>query len=128
MQGVSAISQYVEALPTSSGPAATGRRGGRPRPLPPLVAARVREQGGDDAEALIEVATSPTYGAPSRTSSKEPIRPGDTDERVRERPSPLDAVVSPIADADEPRLLVLLALLGSMTLTALTLAARRQRL
>lgn len=127
MQGVPAIDQYVEAIPTSSGPAPTGRSGATARPLPQDVASEVRKRGGDDAEALIEVATSPAHGAPSGSRLKNPTRLGGVSERVHAQPSALDAVVSPIAGADEPRLLALLALLLGMTLVAFALATRRQR-
>ena len=125
LQDVSAIDQYVEAIPTSSGPAATGGGSAKPRPLPPDVASEIREQGGNDADALMEVATSPRYGAP--TGSGDSIRPEDSSEAAQTQPSPLEALVSPIAEADETRLLVLLALLGGMTLVAFARAAQRQR-
>jgi len=121
VQAVSAVAQYIETIPTSAGPARTGRIGATPRPLPPQVASEAREQGGNDAEALIELATSPTHGAPSRPTLDASGEP------VPAQPSALDAVVSQIAEADERRLLVLLVVLGSMTLAALALAARRQR-
>jgi len=57
----------------------------------------------------------------------DPPRRGDGGEPEGAQPSPFDAVVSPTAEADEPRLLVLLALLGGMTLAAFGLAAQRQR-
>jgi len=121
VQAVSAVAQYIEAIPTSAGPARTGRIGATPRPLPPQVASKAREQAGDDAEALIELATSPTHGAPSRPTL------GGSGEAAPAQPSALDAVVSQIAAADERRLLVLFVLLGGMTLAALAHAARRQR-
>jgi hypothetical protein len=121
--GSSAIDQYVEAIPTSSGPAPTGRAG-TSRPLPPAVVAQVREAGGDDAETLLRTATSPSYGAPGLYPND--FRPGDI-ARADTEPSPLDAVVSPLAGADAPRLVFLLALLGAMTVTAFAVAARRQR-
>jgi hypothetical protein len=129
VQGVSAVDQYVEAIPTSSGPAPTGSSRAAPRPLPPQVEAEVRATGGADAEELIEIATSPTYGAPSRPTLKptlkDPDGVGDVGIPDDAQPSALDAVISPVAEADEPRLLVLLALLAAMTVLAFGLAVRR---
>ena len=94
----------------------------QPRPLPPGVAAEIRNEGGDDAEALIEIATSPRYGAPAGPPEKDSTQP--------EGPpaiDALDAVVSPVAEADETRLVVLVALLAGMTLLGFTFAAKRHR-
>jgi hypothetical protein len=126
VQDVSAVDQYVEALPTSSGPEPTGRGATKRRPLPADVASQVREQGGDDAETLIEIATSPRYAAPSGPDAmpKDPRRLDDQGGAV---PNALEAVVSPVAEADERRLLFLLGILGSMTLAAFVLAARQRR-
>jgi hypothetical protein len=127
VQGVSAIDQYVEAIPTASGPKPTGQSKGSPRPLPPHAAAEVREQGGEDTAALVEIATSPTYGAPSRSTLKDAAGVRELRDEVEPQPTALDAVVTPLGEADEPRLLALLALLGGMTLLAFTLAVVRQR-
>ena len=127
VQGVSAIDQYIEAIPTGSGPAPTGGRGSQPTRFHRKLRLVVRSEGGTDAEALIEVATAPSHGAPTRSTLPDQPRRDDAGEVAPGDPSPLDAVVSPIGEADEPRLLVLLALLGGMTLTAFGFAARRQR-
>jgi hypothetical protein len=126
VQDVSAVDQYVEALPTSSGPAPRGRGATKPRPLPADVASQVREQGGDDAQPLIEIATSPRYAAPSGLDAipKDPRGVGD---RGGAAPNALEAVVSPVAEADELRLLLLLGIIGSMTVAAFVLAARQRR-
>ena len=122
---VSAVDQYVEAVPTSSGPAPTGRGGAKPQPLPATIASKVREIGGDDADTLMQVATSPAFGAPSGARVK-PAQP-QRSETAQAPPSALDAVVSPVAEANDSRLLFLLGLLAAMTAVAVTLALRSQR-
>ena len=61
---VSGIAQYVEEVPTSAG--GTGANWSNPqrRALPAAVARKLAQQGGADATALREIATSSTYGAP----------------------------------------------------------------
>ena len=69
-QDFSASDQYVETLPTPSGPSAT-RDGKRHKtPLRPSVAAKLRSQAGADAARLEEIATSSDYGAPQRTRGR----------------------------------------------------------
>ena len=74
--------------------------------------------------ALIEIATYASHGAPT-PSQLQAL--GPVGEPRRSQASALDAVVKPVAEADEPRLLALLALLGAMTLAAFAFAARQQR-
>jgi hypothetical protein len=126
---VSAVDQYVEALPTSAGPAPTGRGGSKQQPLPTTIASKVREIGGDDAGTLMQVATSPAFGAPAgaRLKPSQPRSVGDQAEAAQARPSALDVVVSPVAEANDSRLLFLLGLLAAMTAVAVTLTLRSQR-
>ncbi len=73
---VPAVSQYVEAIPTSGGPVASGSKGRRK--LPTAVTHRIEKLGGDDAAALENVASSAAYGAPQRPLAKHsppPARP-----------------------------------------------------
>ena len=71
LEDVSAIDQYRESIPTASGRKATGSTGAAPlAPLPATVGERVRTQGGNDAELLTKVATSPAYGAPEPQSPR----------------------------------------------------------
>jgi hypothetical protein len=65
---VSAVSQYVETIPTGDGGIASGPRAEEPplSPLPLAPAARdaLEQRGGKDAEPLEALATRPEYGAP----------------------------------------------------------------
>jgi Tfp pilus assembly protein FimV len=100
-QEFSAADQYVESVPTSSGPR-PAKRGKRPKTarriaLPPPVAKRLDEP-------LREVATSPSLGAPERKLRR-------TDAPV-ESPSVPSATVTAVDEAHRGRLLwLLLALL-----------------
>ena len=67
-----AVNQYVEIVPTSKGPQRAGDdRKEDPSPLPPGVARRVEQRGGDDAEELAAIATAPALGAPGRERNAE---------------------------------------------------------
>jgi hypothetical protein len=61
----SAVSQYVEVVPTGGGDAPTGSSGARPTQLSPKAERAVRRLGGADAAKLMRVATSPALGAPA---------------------------------------------------------------
>jgi hypothetical protein len=64
----SAVSQYVEAVPSASGPKAPGVGRAERRPLPPKVEAHVKAAGDADSKALELLATSATLGAPKHAS------------------------------------------------------------
>ena len=59
----SAGDQYVETLPTTRGPRAPGR-GKHAKKLSHGVAKKIKTQGGSDAAALEQIATSTALGAP----------------------------------------------------------------
>lgn len=63
---VSAVSQYVETIPTASGPSHPGTRSEAASsiPLAPRAEQALAEQPAEQAKELEEVATSPRYGAP----------------------------------------------------------------
>lgn len=73
----SAVAQYVEAIPTSSGDQALGSRPAgaqavQPQaPPPPPVVRSIERQGGADAPALKRIVSSPDYGAPTRTRARK---------------------------------------------------------
>ena len=132
VQGVAAIDQYVEALPSASGPKATGSAVGKRIVLPAAVAASLRERAGEDSDALLEIATSPEFGSPPAGPTSEAIAP--TPETPSDKRSSQDGettafgeVVAPVGEADEPRLLILLAALGVVTVVAVAGAIRRRR-
>ena len=79
---IAAIAVYVETLPTSTGAVVAGKEpsssgseqlsGSIPASLPAPVVAALEEAGGEDAEALERVATSPELGAPERVVPATP--------------------------------------------------------
>jgi hypothetical protein len=77
----SASDQYVETLPTTSGPSATKDRRRGKTPLRPSVAAKLRSQGGADATRLEAVATSSDFGAPQGTTGRADKKSGSGDRR-----------------------------------------------
>src|SRR3954464_8236753 len=64
VQDQSAVAQYRESIPTSSGPELTGSAATRTAPLPAAVHATITREGGSEAGLLVTVATSSAYGAP----------------------------------------------------------------
>lgn len=90
-----AIAQYVEAIPTSSGPV----RGARPatevaKPqLSTTADSRLRRSGGSDEPALRVIVTEPALGAPQEALDR-PLR-SDELQNVRDA---LDAGSTPNAD------------------------------
>ena len=70
--GSSAVSQYVEMLPTGSGSVAAGTKSGTPAVLQPAARKALRSVGGGAAAALATVATSSAYAAPATTTGPRP--------------------------------------------------------
>jgi hypothetical protein len=125
----SALAQYVEQIPTSSGPKATSQAGGQAvgQPLSARAESALRTEGGDDASLLEQVATSPELGAPAREPRKgaadatsTPPAPPATSEAV----GPTESTASELVSG---RVIGLLAILGGVTLGAGLLAASRRR-
>jgi len=138
-----AVSQYVEQIPTSSGPQATGIGKETFKPLPRRAKAKLVRQGGEDAPLLEKIATSSAYGAPQATKKKggkggKDDDPGAGAPAVVIRDDPRDlgdastsealsAAVSVVTDGSDKRLLGLLIVMLLITATALASAGYRQR-
>ncbi|MFN2469090.1 MAG: hypothetical protein ABR521_13290 [Gaiellaceae bacterium] len=65
-------------LPGSGGPSVLGDEHPTTRPLPRQTTERVREEGGEDARVLEEIATSSSYGAPQQALPKPKPAPPKT--------------------------------------------------
>ena len=121
--GASAVSQYVEMLPTGSGPVAAGARGSAAGPLAPTARKALLSVGGQTAAALKTVATSHAYGAPARTTTHEPKPAAD---RSRQTPAPsLESALSSVAEtsnASGSGQVVLLLILVPLTAAAMLVA------
>jgi hypothetical protein len=112
-QDFSASDQYVETLPTTSGPSATNDRRRGKTPLRPSVAAKLRSQGGADAGRLEAVATSSDFGAPQGTAGRTDKKNGAGDRRnSRNRSAIPSASVQAVRDSGGDLLWLLLALLA----------------
>ena len=69
----SAVSQYVETVPTSDGSVAVGVGKVRRAPLSPVVAQQLSSAGSSGA-ALEAVASSSSYGAPTTPLERRRVR------------------------------------------------------
>lgn len=68
----SAISQYVEQIPTAGGSIAAGVGSTHTRLLPSKILARIRHVSPASKDTLVSIATSPAYGAPQQQGSNGP--------------------------------------------------------
>jgi hypothetical protein len=94
-----AVNQYVESVPGAGGdraPNTEPRSGGEE--LPSGVRSEIEASGGEDAEALEAVASSPALGAPRADRDRD----GDSGSRADPKgpPSTIGAVTSAAASGD----------------------------
>jgi hypothetical protein len=115
----SAIDEYVEEIPSSSGGVAPGAGEKKTKPLPAPVSAQLSSEAGEDAVVLREVATSSDAGAPQ----VELTRPGDREAAIGDAAddgsSPLSAAVSAVSGGSGGRVVGLVVVLVLVTGTAL---------
>jgi len=127
----SAVSQYVEEVPSAWGEAAPGvpqKTKQRSRPLASSIQARLRAAGGADAAALERNATTSSLGAPVRRKQATPrqiIQPHDDSPSAG---AAFSAAVTAVGDGGGGLRFVILGL-GLLAITAATVfgAARRPR-
>ena len=132
----SAVDQYVEQVPTSSGSQVSGLGGGKKRQLPKTVEKQLADEGGADAGVLKDVATSSDYGAPQEQlkldkADKARLREAATDLRGDDSKVDVESAVSApvgvLADGSDRRLLGLVIVMALIALATLVAAAYRQR-
>ena len=132
----SAVDQYVEQVPTSSGSVVSGQGGGQKRELPRSVQKQLADAGGEDATVLEDVATSSDYGAPQEQlkldkKDKARLREAVTDLRGEDSRvdvgSAVAAPVSVLAEGNDGRLLGLVIVMALIALATVAAAAYRQR-
>ena len=119
----SASDQYIETLPTSSGPSATKEGKDRRTSLPAGVKAKLDAEGGRDAASLEEVATSGRFGAPQVTN-------GSADKKGRPSRSTTavpTASVKAVQDSGEDLLWLLFALIAITGLMVGAVAYQRHK-
>jgi hypothetical protein len=123
----SALAQYVEQIPTSSGSKAVGRAGDQPAgvPLGASADSQLRAQGGTDADLLEAIATSPALGAPEKKKARS--RPTERDDAPTVSEAAGAPAESTASELISGRVVALLAILGGITIAAGLLAARSRR-
>jgi hypothetical protein len=137
----SAVDQYVEHVPSASGPATPGIKKKKRTPLPRAGAKALKKVPPATAKALTDIATSSDYGAPQVSSEPKP----KSKSKPKPKPKPVrggatsgsDAVtttsvsttlrssVGALGTASDTRLVGLLGVLLVSVLAAVALAARR---
>ena len=110
-QDFSASDQYVETLPTTSGPSADERPPAREDPAAAVGRAKLRAQGGADAARLEAIATSSDFGAPQGTSGSADKKNGNRRDSRNTTAIP-SASVQAVREGGEDLLWLLLALLA----------------
>jgi hypothetical protein len=124
------IDQYVEQIPTSKGPKPTGGPAQTVSRLPRTVERTIRSEGGNDAQALEEVATSSRFGAPKKIKVAKKERK-QLEKKLRaksvEEPKAIPAAIGAVSETGNGRLLALVIVMATMTAAALALAGLRRR-
>jgi len=135
-----AIAQYIEAVPSATGPAPIGGPAAKASALRPALRAKVERLAGTDAHALLNIAQDPRFGArPLARAGSRPVRTERQPPRghartgaahtVPQQPVLSSAAPNPLAAAASTAgsggLLVVALLL--IAITAAALAARVQR-
>jgi hypothetical protein len=125
----SALAQYVEQIPTSSGPKAVSQADSQAAggPLPAAAESELRAEGGDDAQLLEEVATSPSLGAPAHEPRNRASAQKGAPTSKSTGPEAVGASESTASELVSARVIGLLAVLGGVTLAAALFAASRRR-
>jgi len=140
-----AIAQYIEAVPSATGPAPVGVSAGKASALPSSVRAKVERTAGADAPALLAIAQDPRFGvrpvarpkagpAARPTHTPKPRLRGQgrarTAHAVPEQPALSTGTPGPLAaaasTAGSGELLVVAALLIAITATGIVATARHR--
>jgi hypothetical protein len=128
--GASSVAQYVELVPTAAGPKAPGVEVERRLPLSPEAKRALEGAPKATAVALLAVATSSTYGAPSRlgTGTSGPIarETRATSQSPAGNRESLEAIAAAVAPAGDMRMIGLLVILAATTVAAGAFSLRRR--
>lgn len=127
--GAPSIDQYIEAIPTSSGPQPVASIVERVQPLTREAEQRVETEAGSDAEALTKIATSSRYGAPVATEGDGSAAPLSTKPAETDQDDTTVALGPPAqaAEGSESRLVGLIAFMAGSLVTAVAYAGIRRR-
>jgi hypothetical protein len=126
--GASSVAQYVELIPTASGPKAPGVEKERRVPLSPEAKRALDRAPKQTAVSLLTVATSSTYGAPPRLAraSAGIVRNTRAATRSPSRSGSLEAIAAAAAPAGDTRMISLLLILAAVTVAAAAISLRRR--
>jgi hypothetical protein len=128
--GASSVAQYVELVPTAAGPKAPGVEKERRLPLSPAAKRALEGAPKATAVALLTVATSSTYGAPSRLRTGASGRIARDTRATTQSPAgnreSLEAIAAAVAPAGDTRMIGLLVILAATTVAAGALSLRRR--
>jgi hypothetical protein len=128
--GSSAVDQYVELVPTGSGPKSPGVEKERKTPLAPKAKRALDKTTKATADALSTIATSSNYGAPTPGLGAAAGVPSDAPSPTQQ-PSldrTIQATAAAAAPVDDARMIVLLVALLATAVAGGVLAARRRRM
>ena len=120
----SAADQYVETLPTTSGPSPTEEGKDERTSLPSKVKDKLDAQGGKDAAALEEVASSGQFGAPQENAGGADKSRSRSSGSTTAVPS---ASVKAVSDSGEDLLWLLFALIAITGLMVGAVAYQRHK-
>ncbi len=136
----SGVDQYVEDVPSASGPAHPGVGSSHQTKLPPSVASQINSQGGSDSSTLRDLATSSDYGGqPVKKKNAAAAGPivgtpgrgesiaGANAESDTSASDALGSAVSAVSGGEAARLVGLLVVLFLISVATLTSAGLRQR-
>ena len=123
----SAVSQYIESIPSSDGTAASGQTGTGDgstggSALPPELAQEIAARGGDDAPALEELVTSPQARAPASAEGGAASEPRTTSD-----PGAVSAAVEAASEGSDGTVIGVVVVLLAIAAVAVVAAARRVR-
>jgi hypothetical protein len=126
--GASSVAQYVELIPTASGPKAPGVEKERRAPLSPEAKRALDRAPKRTAVSLLTVATSSTYGTPPRLARASGGTAPDTRATTRSpsRSGSLEAIATAAAPAGDTRMISLLLILAAVTVAAGAFSLRRR--
>lgn len=124
---LSAISQYRESIPTSSGAAFPGHSSTQSvTPLASGAEQRLAAQGGRDTNLLRHISTGSPYGAPQQTLPRLRPRQLVSEERSAGLPRAVFSSAGLVADGRNGRVIGLVAVMGLVVLIGAAVGLRRR--
>jgi hypothetical protein len=126
--GASSVEQYVELLPTSSGPVAPGVGKAERIPIPLAARHALEKTSKSTAAALLTVATSSTYGAPPtpERAASSAARNALASIEGPSRERSVRAIAAAAAPDGAVRMLGLILILAAATVAGATFSLRRR--